>query len=143
MYALPSVANTVQVRDWRSWNGLPTRLSIRKSGLSCKTTPLGKVPFASYELTARRPGKSQLAPPLAERKMRTPLLTSGSWVVPAPRLNTWHCRNAVPLLSNATVVSPPACQYSRALLLAGVSDPPRTKSIGAVVPFQVCPPLRL
>src|ERR1700681_450026 len=108
------------------------------SGLSCRITPLGKLLFASYELTATRPGKSQLAPLLDERKIRIPLLTSGSWVTPGPRLNTWHCRKAVPLLSNATLVSPPACQYSRELPLAGVIDDPRTKSMGAVVPFQLC-----
>jgi hypothetical protein len=72
-----------------------------------------------------------------ERKTKNALDRSWFGETPAPRLNTWQLKYAFPLVSQATDVSPPACQYSRALPPKAV---PRANDIGIVVSFQWLPP---
>jgi len=60
------------------------------------------------------PGKFHEPPSFCvERMIRNALDWSGFGETPEPRLNTWQLMYALPLVSQATEVSPPACQYSR------------------------------
>ncbi len=52
-----------------------------------------------------------------------------------PRLNSWQLSYALPRVSQATDVSPPACQYSRAKPVG-----PRVNPFGIVVSAHVRPP---
>src|SRR5438105_14351444 len=86
-----------------------------------------------------RPVKFHEAPPFwVERKTKEPLARSGSPAVAGPRLKRGQDRYALPFESNATDVSPPACQYSRGALRGWFF--PRVKPLGTVESFQVRPP---
>ena len=52
-------------------------------------------------------------------------------------MNIWHDRYALPFVSQATDVSPPACQYWRA---TSPNASPRVKPIGGVESVHVAPP---
>ena len=75
-----------------------------------------------------------------DRKRTKPLERSGLVVTGWPRRKTWQERYALPRVSQATEVSPPACQYWRA------NEPkksPRVKPLGTVLSAQERPPSRL
>ena len=95
-------------------------------------------PVTSPLARTYRPGKFQDAPWLDERKIKKALERSGEFVGPRPRLNTWHERYAFPFVSQATDVSPPACQYSREPF-GKLLPPPVENDIGIVESFRVRP----
>ena len=66
--------------------------------------------------------------------MKNPLDRSGFVDVPGPRLKVWQDRYALPFESQATDVSPAACQYYRGRVW------PRVNPFGVVESFQVRPP---
>src|SRR5664279_2673810 len=119
----------------RSVYGLPGWLSTVISCLSSRKFP---APAVSSRVATGRPGKLNDAPLLpVERNTNSPLDWSGFGDAPAPRLNAWHDKYALPLVSHATDVSPPPCQYSR----AAPTKSPRTNPFGVVVSAQVRPRL--
>src|ERR1700694_784044 len=117
MNAVPLAANSVQLTYTRSWKGLPTWLStvmycLSRNGFAAASALVTPALARTY-----RPGKFQDPPALwVERKTRNALETSGLGVVGLPRWKTWQEKYALPLVSQATEVSPPACQYWRATL---------------------------
>src|SRR5437762_10885652 len=87
---------------------------LSSSGRKLRWKPVSKT---------ERPGKLNEAPLFCvERKTKKPLARSGSPAVAGPRLNIWHDRYALPLLSQPTDVSPLACQYSRGYSGPGGGD---------------------
>src|SRR2546423_8377876 len=118
----------------RSWNGLPRWLSTVISCLSSRKSP---APATSLCSATGRPGKFHDAPLLpVERYTYKELDWSGFGDVPEPRLNCWQDRYALPLVSQATEVSPLACQYSRG---APPNAVPRVKPLGVVASAQLFP----
>src|SRR3954466_9246691 len=111
----------------RSWNGLPCRLSTVMYCLSSSTSP---APATSLCSATGRAGKFHDAPPdPVGQKPENGLDWSGLFETAVPRMNIWHDRYALPLVSQATDVSPPACQYCRA---TSPNVSPRAKPIGGV-----------
>src|SRR5919199_6158614 len=113
----------------RSWNGVQVEPGVAVAGEPAHAVELLSTVMNCLSSSGRnerwkpvskteRPGKFHEAPPFCvERKTKKPLARSGSVVVPGPRLKSWHDRYALPFESQATEVSPPACQYSRGVLL--------------------------
>src|SRR2546421_11484709 len=137
----------------RSWNGvqvLPGLAVVCEDGqalpllstvMNCLSSSGRKLLWNPVSKTGR-PGKLNEAPKFCvDRKTKNPLARSGSVVVTGPRLNTWQERYALPLLSQATDVSPLACQYSRGVLR--YAAPPRVKLFGTDESFQLRPLSRL
>ena len=135
MYAVPSASNVVHVTYTRSRNALAVWLSTVMNGLSSRKSP---APAASLCSATGWPGKLNDAPFVpVDRNTYIALDWSGLGETPAPRLNTWQVRYALPRVSQATEVSPPACQYSRAVPHVGV---PRANPFGVVESAQLFPP---
>src|SRR5215510_1759286 len=110
-------------------------LSTVMNGLSSNVSPAPAVSLCS---ATGWPGKFQDAPLVpVDRNTYIALDWSGLGDVPAPRLNAWQVRYALPRVSQATEVSPLACQYSRGLPKVGW---PRTNPFGVVESAQVFPP---
>src|SRR5919202_6536818 len=109
----------------RSWNGVHVEPGVAVAGEPGQAFELLSTAMNCLSSSGRndlwtpvsktgRPVKFHDAPPFSvERKTKKPLARSGSVVVAGPRLKSWHDRYALPFESQATDVSPPACQYSR------------------------------
>src|SRR5207245_507529 len=103
----------------------------------CLSSRKSPAPAVSLCSTTGWPGKFQDAPLLpVDRNTYIALDWSGLGDTPAPRLNTWQDRYALPLVSQATEVSPLACQYSR----SAPNGVPRVNPFGAVESAQDLPP---
>src|SRR6266536_4414068 len=134
MYAVPSAANVVQVTYTRSRNALPVWLSTVMSCLSSSAAP---VPVTSLISATGCPGKFHDAPLVpVDRNTNSALDWSTFGDVAAPRLNAWQDRYVLPLVSQATEVSPLACQYSRGL----PKVVPRLNPLGVVASAPDLPP---
>src|SRR5437588_956777 len=131
----------------RSWNGVQLEPGVAVAGEPAHLFELLSTAMNCLSSSGRnerwkpvsktgRPVKFHEAPPFwVERKTKKPLARSGSPAVAGPRLKSWQDRYALPFESNATDVSPEACQYSR-----GNEFLPRVKPFGTVESFHVRPP---
>src|SRR3954452_18911058 len=118
----------------RSWNGLPAWASIVMYCLSSIDVP---VPAVSSCSATGRAGKFHEAPRVpVERRTYSPLDVSGLELVGCPRMNARHDRYALAFVSQASDVSPPACQYWRA---TPPNASPRVNPVGGEESCQLRP----
>src|SRR3954467_10806322 len=95
----------------------------------CLSRSGAPVPVGSLASATGRAGKFHDRPPVpVERKTTRALDWSGFCVTEVPRLNSRQDRYALPFVSQAIDVSPPACQYWRG---KPPNAWPRVKLVGA------------
>src|ERR671933_1123995 len=123
MNAVPLGANSVQVTKIRSWNGVQVEpgftvvgepvhlIGLLSTAMNCLSSS-GRNDVCWPVSKTGRPVKFHDAPPFrVERKTKNPLARPGlPTSVAGPRWKSWHERYALPFESQATDVSPPACQ---------------------------------